>query len=297
MKVLILGLTGMLGNTLFRDLSRNPDLRVFATARNEKAARFFAPSLAEFIIPGIDVLNHDSLIEVFGQIKPDVVINCIGIIKQLSDSNNPLVTLPINALLPHRLNALCKALGCRLIHISTDCVFSGSKGMYLESDFADAGDLYGRSKLLGEVVDSPNAVTLRTSLIGHELSSQFSLVDWFLSQEGSTKGYTQAIFSGLPTIEMSRVIHDHVLPHPELHGLYQVATEAIDKHTLLHIIANAYGKDIAIQPDDRVRINRSLNGERFQQATGYTPPPWPQLIAQMHQFHQERINLCSTTKS
>jgi dTDP-4-dehydrorhamnose reductase len=199
----------------------------------------------------------------------------------LAEANNPLLAVPINTLLPHRLAALCSVSGARLVHISTDCVFSGSKGGYLESDFPDAYDLYGRSKLLGEV-DYPNAITLRTSIIGHEISGSRSLVGWFLAQEGRVKGFTRAKFSGLPTVELARVVRDFVLPRPELHGLYHVAAEPIDKFKLLMLIAQVYGKKIEIIPDNDFAIDRSLNGERFKAATGYVAPSWQTLIERMH---------------
>lgn len=284
MKVLILGASGMLGNAMFRVLSQNPALDVVATARSASVRRSFAPELAQKIVVGVDVESQDSLERVFAEVKPQVVINCIGLIKQLSDANDPLLALPINSMLPHRLARLCQLGNARLIHISTDCVFSGSKGNYKESDESDATDLYGKSKFLGEVA-YPHTITLRTSIIGHELASAHALVGWFLAQEGKIKGYTKAIFSGLPTVELAHVINDFVLPKPELSGLYHVAVAPIAKYDLLKLIAEVYGKDILIEPDDALAIDRSLDAERFKKATGYIPPSWPQLIARMRDFH------------
>jgi dTDP-4-dehydrorhamnose reductase len=284
MKVLVLGVSGMLGNAAYRVLSANPELRVFGTARSEGARKFFSPALAENIVLGVDVESQDSLIKAFGTVRPDVVINCVGLVKQLSDANDPLMAVPINTLLPHRLAALCKASGARLVHISTDCVFSGKKGGYLESDFPDAYDLYGRSKLLGEV-DYPHAITLRTSIIGRELSGARSLVGWFLAQQGKVDGFTGAVFSGLPTMELARVINEFVLPRPHLHGLYHVAAKPINKYDLLKLVASTYGKDTEIVPSDRLTIDRSLNADRFAEATGYVAPEWPVLIKNMHDFN------------
>lgn len=284
MKVLILGVTGMLGNTMFRYLSQYPDVLVYGTARNENAFAFFSENLRPRIVTGINVESQDSLIEAFSAIRPDVVVNCIGLIKQLADCNDPLITIPINALLPHRLAALCKTTGARLIHVSTDCVFSGDRGHYVETDFPDAHDLYGRSKLLGEV-EYPHTITLRTSLIGHELSTNHSLVSWFLSQENTVRGYTNAIFSGLPTVELSRVVHEFILPRPDLSGLYHVASPAINKFELLELIASVYNKKISIVPDGSVRIDRSLNADKFRTAAGYVSPEWPELVLRMSKFH------------
>ena len=284
MRVMVLGVSGMLGNAAYRVLSANPDLSVFGTARSEGSRKFFSEALAEKIILGVDVESQDSLIKAFGTIRPDVVINCVGLVKQLADANDPLQAVPINTLLPHRLAALCKAAGARLVHISTDCVFSGEKGGYLESDFPDAYDLYGRSKLLGEV-DYPHAITLRTSIIGRELSGHRSLVGWFLAQQGTVQGFTSAIFSGLPTMELARVINEYVLPRPDLHGLYHVATKPINKYDLLKLVAKTYGKDTEIVPSDRLTIDRSLNADRFREATGYVAPEWPVLVQNMHDFN------------
>ena len=283
MKILMLGVSGMLGNAVFRVLSAHLDLRVTGTVRSETSRRHFSNGHSRQIITGVDVENHDSLVRTFATVRPDVVVNCVGLVKQLSDANDPLQAIPINSLLPHRLAALCQAGGSRLIHISTDCVFSGSKGNYLETDFPDADDLYGRSKLLGEV-DYPHAITLRTSIIGHELSGNRSLVNWFLAQEGAVKGFARAVFSGLPTVELANVILDFVLPRPGLRGLYHVSAEPINKYELLRLVAEAYGKTIEIIPDEELTIDRSLNSDRFRNETGYAPPEWPELVQRMHEF-------------
>ena len=283
MRVMVLGVTGMLGNAMFRVLSENADLVVYGTARSESSRRYFAENLQSQIFVGVNVENHDSLVKVFADVQPNIIVNCVGLVKQLADANDPLQAVPINTLLPHRLAALCQATAARLIHISTDCVFSGSKGDYLESDFPDAYDLYGRSKLLGEV-DYPHAITLRTSIIGHELSGHRSLVNWFLAQQSSVKGYTRAIFSGLPTVELATVVRDVVLPQQELHGLYHVASRPINKFDFLQLVAKAYGKSIEIKPAEDLVIDRSLNANRFKQATGYVSPEWPAMIQHMYEF-------------
>lgn len=283
MRVMVLGVTGMLGNAMLRVLSANLGLNVYGTVRSERSLRYFSDNFSSQIIVGIDVENYDSLVKAFAAVRPDVVVNCIGLVKQLVGANDPLQAVPINTLLPHRLAALCQATGARLVHISTDCVFAGTKGNYLESDFPDAHDLYGRSKLLGEV-DYPHAITLRTSIIGHELTGQKSLVGWFLAQQGPVKGFTRAIFSGLPTVELARVVCDFILPHPELHGLYHVAAKPINKFDLLKLVAKTYSKAIEIIPADELIINRSLNADRFRRATGYMPPEWPVLVQRMYEF-------------
>jgi len=281
-QILVLGCTGMLGNAVMRFLSSSDGMRVWGTARSLPDSGV-ALSCAEHIIGGIDVENVDSLIRVMAQVQPTVVINCIGLVKQLAEADDPLQAIPLNAILPHRLARLTQAVGARLIHISTDCVFNGQKGLYRESDAADAQDLYGRSKHLGEV-DYPNSVTLRTSIIGHELGGAHGLVGWFLGQSGRVRGYTRAVFSGLPTVELARVIRDYVLPRPGMRGVYHVSSDPISKHDLLQLIAMEYRRENEIVRDDRVVIDRSLDSSRFRQLTGYSPPAWRELVRVMRVF-------------
>tara|TARA_R110002073_G_scaffold25832_3_gene85300 strand:- start:33460 stop:34317 length:858 start_codon:yes stop_codon:yes gene_type:complete len=282
MKVLILGVTGMLGNAAFKVFSADTRYDVFATMRSASGLRHFDESTYSRLLTGVDVLDQDDLTAAFADVKPDVVINCVGLIKQLADANDPLTALPINAMLPHRLAKLCAVANARLVHISTDCVFSGRKGGYRESDTSDAEDLYGKSKYLGELHDVAHAVTLRTSIIGHELNSAYALVDWFLSQSGPIKGFSKAIFSGLPTVELAHVIKDYVLPKPELSGLYHVAAQPVNKFDLLTLVAKQYGKDIDIRKDDAFVIDRSLNADIFSAKSGYVAPLWPDLIKKMY---------------
>lgn len=273
----------MLGNAVYRLFAGSPGYNVVGTVRSAGTKIATPQGTNARLLSGVDVEQVDSLVSAFENVRPDIVINCIGLVKQLAAANDPLVTLPINSLLPHRLARLAAMVDARLIHVSTDCVFTGSRGNYLESDAPDAQDLYGRSKLLGEV-DYPNAVTLRTSIIGTELNSAHGLVGWFLAQSGTVKGYSKAVFSGLPTVELAAVIRDVVLPRPDLHGVWHVSSEPIAKYDLLSLVAAEYGKDITIQPDDQLIIDRSLDSNRFRTATGWTPKSWPQLIASMRQF-------------
>ena len=282
-RVLVLGASGMLGHAVFRLLAGNPGFDVRGSVRSTGALGHFAPALRQQITCGVDVENNDSLIGLMTTHRPEVVINCVGLVKQLAAADDPLAALPINAMLPHRLAHLCGLAGARLVHVSTDCVFSGRRGAYREEDEADALDLYGRSKHIGEV-DYPHAVTLRTSIIGHELGTAHGLVGWFLAQTAGVKGYGRAVFSGLPTVELARVIRDFVIPTPSLHGVHHVSADPINKYDLLRLIAESYGKSPDILRDDTFVIDRSLDSTRFRLATGYTPPPWPELISAMRQF-------------
>jgi dTDP-4-dehydrorhamnose reductase len=282
-RVLVLGAGGMLGHAALRFFAASKGFEVFGSVRSAGMLRALDPSLHECIVTGIDVENVDSLARALDRVRPQLVINAIGLVKQLTEADDPLQAIPINALLPHRLARLCALVGARLVHVSTDCVFAGTRGGYREDDPADAQDLYGRSKHLGEV-DYPHAMTLRTSIIGPELGGAHGLVGWFLAQSGSVRGFTRAVFSGLPTVELARVIRDHVLPHPELHGLHHVSAAPIAKYELLQLVAQTYGKAIEITPDDRLVIDRSLDSTRFRQLTGYQPPDWPELVRAMRAF-------------
>lgn len=282
-RVLILGASGTIGHMMLRVLSEKAGLEVWGTVRTSSATRHFSPAIAARIRVGIDAENLDLIARIMGEIKPDIVINCIGLVKQLAFANDPLLVLPLNAMLPHRLAHLCALSGARLIHFSTDCVFNGKRGMYVETDPLDATDLYGQSKFLGEVA-YPNTLTLRTSFIGHELETSHELIEWFLRQEAAIKGFTGAIYTGLPSVVLSRVVRDVVIPRPELAGLYHVASGPINKYDLLKLVARVYGKVIDMSPDDSVQIDRSLDGTKFRRATGFVAPAWPELIEAMHEY-------------
>lgn len=286
-RILILGGTGMLGHALLRYFSAVPDHDVYATARSMVGLDKYFPKelLDRFCADQVDVNDFESVIRALATIKPDVVINCIGIIKQLPQANDPLTAISLNALLPHRISLICQAAGARMIHISTDCVFDGKKGMYTEDDQSNAEDLYGRTKFLGEV-NYPHCVTLRTSIIGHELKGGYGLIEWFLSQPQKVRGFRKAIYSGFPTVELARIIHDHVLPNPDLSGVYHVSSEPTSKYELLCGVAERYDRKTQIEPDDDFVQDRSLDSTAFREKTGYKPPSWDKLIEMMHNDFQ-----------
>ncbi len=280
----------MLGHKLCQVLAG--ERKVFAAVRSRDAdlgelgGHLALP--AEQILTGLEAQSDDSLTAIFAAARPTVVINCIGIVKQLDLASERLPSIAINSLLPHRLHKLCQETGARLIHISTDCVFSGSKGLYIESDFADAYDVYGRSKWLGEVIDG-NALTIRTSIIGRQLSGHHSLLDWFLlNRNSSVGGYSKAIFSGLTTLELSRVIGEIIDFHVSLTGLYQVASEPIDKFSLLSLIKKVYDLNIVIDENDQFKIDRSLCDDKFRTITGFAKKSWQTMIEEMYEFDLRR---------
>lgn len=283
-RVLVVGASGMLGHTVLRVFAASPGHEAWGTVRGlPPANRNPSPGPPFRIVPGIDLSDFDALIGVFSTYRPDITVNCAGVVKQLVGSNDPLTAIPLNALVPHRLALLCELVGSRLIHVSTDCVFDGQRGAYVETDPPNARDLYGLTKYLGEV-DLPGCVTLRTSVIGPQLEGTTGLVSWFLAQVGSVPGYTKAVFSGLSTLELARVMKDYVMPFPDLRGVYHVSAAPITKCDLLVLLSEAYQKSIEIIPDDRVRVDRSLDSSKFREATGYTPPTWFEMIRDMKAF-------------
>lgn len=282
-KVLILGVTGMLGHTLYKMMfEKNKDFDVHGTTRNSYGLeKYFSEAECRSIQSGVDADNFDTLRNAITSVNPDIIINCIGIIKQLPIAHDPLTAITINAQLPHKIAHLAKKVGARLIHISTDCIFNGAKGNYTEEDSSNAEDLYGRTKFLGEVT-YPHCITLRTSIIGHELKTEFSLIDWFMSQEDEINGFTKAIYSGFPTYEMVNIITNYVIPNHKLSGLYHVSSEAISKYDLLTIMKDVYKKDIKINPYADFILDRSLNSDKFQKHTGYKAPSWQTMLSNMY---------------
>ncbi len=279
MKILVLGGLGMLGHQVCRQFARTHE--TWCTVRSDRDIELVAEHLPGVsALASVDAMNFGSVEAALEQIRPAVVINCIGIIKQDGLAKNPIPSITVNALFPHLLARKCSEIAARLIHISTDCVFSGSGFMYKESDPPDCTDLYGRSKFLGEV-HTENALTIRTSIIGPEIRSTRSLLDWFLSQHGQVRGYTGAIFSGLTTYELSRVISRCATDWTELSGLYQVSADPISKFDLLNMVKNKLNKDIQIDPCDTPMIDRSLDSSRFRGATGYRPPSWDEMVSEL----------------
>jgi dTDP-4-dehydrorhamnose reductase len=290
MKILVLGASGMIGSAIFRVLSNESHYEVYGSIRSKELKKFFKDDLNKRLVICSDILDQIQLVRLFSEIKPNVVINCIGLTKHHKEAGDVLLAVSLNTTLPHRLADLCKASSARLIHISTDCVFSGLRGNYLEEDDSDATDVYGKSKYLGEVVNKSHTITLRTSTIGHELHSSYGLLEWFLAQEGSCTGFNKAFFSGLPNTVFAEIIRDYIIPNPELYGLYHVGAAPISKYELLKLIAIQYNKSIAIIFDEKCAIDRSLNTSLFSHITGYHAPSWPQLIKSMYKS-QEVLNV------
>lgn len=279
-KILVLGATGMLGHKLMQVLSKT--FSMTGTVRRDASAFSHHPIFAGMnIIGNVRADDLDSIHRAIQHSNPDVVINCIGIVKQLPAANDPLPGITINALFPHQLANICRQKNIRLIHMSTDCVFSGNRGNYSEDDLSDAEDLYGKTKYLGEV-NYPGCLTIRTSIIGRELETAHGLIEWFLSQKGkSVFGYKKAIFSGLTTIALSEIVGEIISDYPALHGVRQIASEPISKFDLLNLVKKIYGMTITIESDETVMNDRSLNPYKFKKETNIKIPSWQSMITQM----------------
>lgn len=281
-RILILGAAGMLGHKLCQVYRDRFD--IWATVR-ERPERYSQYELlpANRLIGSIDAFNFDTIVQAFAVAQPQIVINCIGIIKQLSTAKDPIISLTVNSLLPHRLAQLCTVAGARLIHISTDCVFSGRQGMYTEEDISDAEDLYGRTKYLGEVSAEPH-LTLRTSIIGRELQTTTGLVEWFLGNRGGrVRGYSEAIYTGFTTLALAEIIAQVIEHDTHLTGLYQASSDPINKYDLLRLLREHFAIPVEIEPFPDFKLDRSLNSQRFRLASKIMIPSWPAMIESMAQ--------------
>jgi dTDP-4-dehydrorhamnose reductase len=278
-RILVVGASGMLGHEAVRVLA--PDVEVWGACRDRGAL----PDLgvpAERMLGGLDATDGASAYALVRRVKPDLVLNAVGIVKQRADARAAIPSITVNSLWPHVLADACATHGARMVHVSTDCVFSGARGRYAEDDVPDAFDLYGRSKLVGEVLDRDSVVTLRTSIIGWQLGEPTGLVGWFAAHRNEPlKGFTKAVFSGLTTRALTEVIRDVILPDESLCGLWHVSVDPIDKYTLLAELAGHLGWDVDLRPSDQPVIDRSLDSTRFRERTGWTPPSWDEMLAEL----------------
>ena len=280
MRVLILGATGMLGHKLWQLLPRRfPD--TFATVRSRPALAGCELYRDERVIDAIDAADFRSLATVLDRLQPAVIVNCVAVTLRREASADAVTSIALNALLPHQLACWSAEHSARVIHFSTDCVFSGRTGGYTEASPADAEDLYGRSKALGELTGA-SALTLRSSFIGRELGSGTELLEWFLAQRGKRiRGFRQALYTGVSTLFLARLVADIIEHHPQLAGLYNLASEVITKFDLLCLAREAFGVNVEIEPDDGYVCRRNLDGGRLRHALGAAPPGWPEMMAEL----------------
>lgn len=282
-KVLVLGASGMLGNAIYKTLLNNANSLTYGVIRSKSDEKYFNSTSIENLLIIPDITSFASLLQIISQIRPWVIINCVGVVKQIRSLEFTRNAIEINSLFPLKLKSISELLGVRVIHFSTDCVFNGTKGNYTEEDHSDCYDVYGKTKYLGEIVGE-NIVTIRTSIIGHELKTCHSLVDWFLSQDTMVEGYVNAIFSGLPTVVLADIIEKYLLYDESINGLFHISGHPINKYDLLNIVSKTYNKKITVVKNYSVKIDRSLNSQKFQERTGYFPNSWEENVQKMYHY-------------
>ncbi len=279
MKVLILGVSGMLGHKAFEIFDNKKNFSAYGTLRSIKKTPNFTNR--KNIFSNFDAKNPDKFFYLIEKIQPNLIINCIGVISQRKDINDPETAIQVNSLFPHKVAKHINNTDIRLIQISTDCVYSGKKGDYKENDFPDAEDLYGKTKYLGELYQYANCLTLRTSIIGHEIKEKLSLLEWFLNQKKPIKGYTNAIYSGFTTLELVNIIEKVIIKNKN-NGLYHIASKPISKYDLLNLIARHYQHDLKILKEPSYKSDKSLNSSRFLRDFNYEVKSWDLMIQEMY---------------
>jgi dTDP-4-dehydrorhamnose reductase len=286
MRLVVLGGDGMLGHEMVRRWSA--DHEVHTTVRGEGFARPYPGSERARLHARVDVRDFPSVSSLLERVRPDAVVNAVGVVKQRREGQEALPCIEINSLFPHRLAGACRDLGCRLVHVSTDCVFSGDRGNYTEEDPCDVHDIYGLTKYLGEV-HGPGCLTLRTSIVGLETHHKTGLIEWFLAQRGTIRGYRGAVYTGITTATMADAVEHLLRDHPDLDGLWHLPSEPITKFDLLKRLARMIGKeDVTIEPDDEFRCDRSLSGAALRARTGYAPPSWDSMLESLGREIEER---------
>jgi len=285
MNVLVLGSNGMIGNAIFSILRNDTNVRVFGSLRDLKIKHNFFVDIDKSCFIAVDPFNLEALVKNIKYIQPELIINCIGITKHVFKKYSKEAIKYINSEFPYQLKILAETYKCRILHISTDCVFSGDTGDYKENDIPDAIDLYGMTKKKGEILNSSNVLTLRTSTIGHENNTNYGLLEWFLSQT-KCSGYPKAIFSGLTNVEFAKIIRDFIIWNKKLSGLYHVGGLKINKYDLLVKIKEEYKNKVILKKKYDMIINRSLNSDKFRLKTNYIPKEWNVLISEMNKFYK-----------
>ena len=281
MRILILGGTGMLGHQLFKHLSsRFTD--TYATIRQSYSSYKLLDKQFDNarIIECVDVTDLPVLTGIMKCVRADVILNCIGVTKRRKEANEAIHAITLNAMLPHMLAEWGRNNAAKVINFSTDCVFDGKVGNYVDDSATNATDLYGKTKAIGEI-HGENALTLRSSFIGKELDGGTELFEWFLAQTGTVKGFKNAIYSGLTTLELSRVIEKILVQHPGASGIYNVSSDPISKYELLVLIRDKLHLNIEVLPDENMICDRSLNSSKFRQEFNYVPPGWQAMIDEL----------------
>jgi len=276
--ILVFGSSGMLGHMIVRVLSPHHHVVGTTSSKYDKQSPLTRILSEDNWIDQVDVRNLSTVEEAIRGTKPDVVINCVGMIKQKMDAENYVDAIQINSLFPHQLAGICLKSNARLIHFSTDCVFQGTPGIKRLSDTPNATDLYGLSKLLGEVTYEP-CLTLRTSIVGRQIFGSESLFEWAISQRGTTvSGYRNAIYTGLTTNRLCQIVKNLVEDFPNLSGLFQVASSPISKFELISKINNLLQLNLCVEPNTNFYCDRTLDGTDFSKLTNIDIPSWDDML-------------------
>ena len=274
MRILILGADGMIGHKIAQSLE---DFELILASRKSISLKSIG------IIKGKMVLHNlitDSLDLLLDSTTPDIIINCAGITTRRGVEDNIVNTGLLNSELPHKLDSWANLNSKKLIHFSTDCVFSGNRGNYLDNDFADADDIYGKSKALGEV-DSPNTLTLRCSMIGRELYNFTELFEWLLKNKNKKiEGYSNTFYSGITTVRMGIILNQILKKNLNLSGIYNISSTPISKFDLLIKLSNAFNLNVEVKQNTNNKSNKVLISEKFTEITGIYPPNWDDLISE-----------------
>lgn len=280
MRIIILGGTGMLGHMLWQHFSLcMPD--TYTTIRhNRNRYEKYGFFKSKNVIDSLDVNDFKELTGVLKCVRPDIILNCIGVTKRRKEANVAIQSITINALFPHKLAAWGYENSAKVINFSTDCVFDGDQGNYDEESLPNATDLYGKTKALGEI-QGTNALTLRSSFIGTELDAGTELLEWFLSQTGTVKGYKNAIYSGFTTLELSRIVENILINYPTAHGIYNISSDAISKYDLLMLIREKMCLNVDVVPDENFCCKRNLDSTKFRNEFDYKPPTWEAMIEEL----------------
>jgi len=280
-RILIFGGSGMLGHQLWQCLSvRLPETFVVIRQSRQAYKEFKLFKNSERVFDNIDAMDFSTIQSVLSKIRPDFVLNCVGITKRREAATDPAVSITLNSLFPHKLAKWGQDNNAKVVSFSTDCVFDGKTGNYTEESLTSAEDIYGKTKALGEV-KTGNALTLRSSFIGPELSHGSELLEWFLAQTGTVKGFKNAVYSGLTTLELCRIVEKIIFDYPAAKGLYNVSSDPITKFDLLTLIKKKMGLSIEIIPEDNFYCNRSLDSSRFRKEFNYTPPSWEKMVDEL----------------
>ena len=284
----------MIGHKLWQALAAGNNDDIVGTLHGQRDAFARYALFDERIIEQFEAADFEGVTSVLNRIRPSVIVNCIGITKRKSEASDVAKMFMINARFPHHLARWAAGNGARVIQFSTDCVFDGADGNYSERSVVTAPDLYGQTKYFGEL-DYDHCLTIRTSMIGREITGHTELLEWFLAQRGKCiTGYRNARYSGLTTLAMARLLPRIVREHPQLCGKYQIAGPIITKYDLLCQLREAFGLEVKVVPDETFHCDRTLQSDRFVQATGIRIPSWEKMLSELagdHEFYDRSSGL------